>query len=177
MGGAGLAACAAIPVFISPEIGSYFDYVLIGLMLFFPLLDRHWRPPAVPMYFQNSAAWGALSLSAVALLVWKPGYIEPSLSTLLTAALPEEWFFRAYFMTSVGSGFLANIITSALFCALHGLTRGWLIAVLVFAPSLFYGWLYQRTRDLPLLVLTHALSNIVFMIFIADNIAKWLPPG
>lgn len=33
-------------------------------------------------------------------------------------------------------------------------------------PSLVYGCLYQRTRDLPLLVLLHALSNLVFVMFL-----------
>ncbi len=113
-------------------------------------------------------------LTAAGLCAWKPVYLEPGLSTLVTAALPEEWFFRAYFMTRVGSGFPANLIASVLFCILHGLARGWPIAALVFVPSLFYGWLYQRTRDVPLLVLVHALSNIVFMMFIATDVDRWL---
>ncbi len=48
-------------------------------------------------------------------------------------------------------------------------------ALLVFLPSLFYGWLYQRTRDLPLLVLVHALSNLVYVMFLAGYVATWAP--
>ncbi len=113
-------------------------------------------------------------LAGFALLAWKPDYLEPGVSTFLTAALPEEWFFRAYFMSSLGTGVSANVIASVLFSLLHGLTRGWVIAPLVFLPSLFYGWLYQRTRDLPLLVLTHMLSNIVFMVFVTGTFNRWL---
>jgi len=36
----------------------------------------------------------------------------------------------------------------------------------VLGPSLVYGWLYQRTRDLPLIVLLHTLSNLVFVMFL-----------
>jgi len=51
----------------------------------------------------------------------------------------------------------------------------WTVAVLVFVPSLFYGWLYQRTRDLPLLVLVHALSNLTYTLFLAGFVATWVP--
>jgi hypothetical protein len=78
-------------------------------------------------------------------------------------------------MTRLGKGIRANAIASVLFSLMHGLTRGPMAAVLVFLPSLFYGWLYQRTRDLPLLVLAHALSNLVYALFLAKFVATWTP--
>ena len=144
-------------------------------MLFFPLLDAHWRPPVVPLTQRHLFAWAAMLLAAAILLIWRPVYAGYSAAMLLTGALPEEWFFRAYLMTSTGQGWLANIAASLLFSLMHGITWGWIAAILVFTPSLFYGCLYQRTRDLPLLVLAHALSNIVFMMFIAGFIERWLP--
>ena len=39
----------------------------------------------------------------------------------------------------------------------------------------YTGWLYQRTRDLPLLVLVHALSNLIYTLFWADFVATWVP--
>lgn len=104
----------------------------------------------------------------LALVFWRPIHVEFAFATLLTAALPEEWFFRAYFLTSIGTGLPANALTSLIFSLIHGLGRDALTGILVFLPSLFYGWLYQRTRDLPLLVLVHALSNLVFVMFLAD---------
>ncbi len=91
------------------------------------------------------------------------------------AALPEEWFFRGYFIARLGKGIQANAITSVLFSLIHGLTQGWTVAVLVFVPSLFYGWLYQRTRDLPLIVLAHALSNLIYVLLLAGYVATWVP--
>ena len=141
-------------------------------MLFFPLLDRYWQPPTIPTTASHSLAWTALGLSMVLLVVTYPTSLDAAVSALVIAALPEEWFFRAYFMTqldrqmglrSVG----ANLTASLVFSLVHGLSRDWMTALLVFAPSLFYGWLYQRTRDLPLVVLVHALSNLVFALFLA----------
>jgi membrane protease YdiL (CAAX protease family) len=152
------------------------DYVLIGLMLFLPLLDRGWKIPALSRSRWHYLAWAGLLICGVMLLTWQPQQMNFALATLLTAAIPEEWFFRAYFMTRLGQGSRANIITSLLFSLMHGLTRGWTAAALVFLPSLFYGWVYQRTRDLPLLVLVHTLSNLIYILFLAGTYLKIIPP-
>lgn len=144
-------------------------------MLLLPLFDRGWQLPSLPCSRLHHLSWAAITIAGIALLVWRPSVVPYALSTLLMAALPEEWFFRAYFMTRLGQGVRANIIASLLFSLLHGLTRGWTTAVLVFLPSLFYGWLYQHTRDLPLLVLVHALSNLVYVLFLAGPVATWVP--
>lgn len=185
------------------------DYALIGLMLFLPLLDRGWQLPSPPRSRIHRLTWVAMTIAGIALLVWRPSVAPYALSTLLMAALPEEWFFRAYFMTrlqtacqeqvarglgsrrggtvlNLGSPsipsrlavlvfWFPNIATSLMFSLMHGLTRGGMAAALVFLPSLFYGWLYQHTRDLPLLVLVHAFSNLIYVMFLAGFVATWLP--
>lgn len=184
------------------------DYVLVGLMLFLPLLDRGWRVPALPRSRSHHLTWAGLLLAGIVLLAWRPSEIPFAVTTLLMAAIPEEWFFRAYFMarlqtdcveqvtrmersitrgTTSTPGFhfippglhrlvlwFPNVAASLLFSLLHSLTRDWTTALLVFIPSLFYGWLYQRTRDLPVLVLVHALSNLVFVMFFARPIADFM---
>jgi membrane protease YdiL (CAAX protease family) len=151
------------------------DYVLVGLMLFLPLLDRDWRIPSLSRSRSRHLIWAGLLISGIALLVWRPAETPFAVATLLMAAIPEEWFFRAYFMARVGNGWRANLIASLLFSLLHGLTQGWPAAIRVFAPSLFFGWLYQRTRDLPLLVLVHVLSNLIYVLFLAGSMATWFP--
>ena len=163
LGGAALAGCAAVSF-------SAQTYVLVGLMLVFPLFDRAWRPPALSREWHHMGAWAGMLAIAMALLAWRPDYFEFALLALLLASLHEEWFFRAYFMMRIGTGWYANLITSLLFALLHGLTHDIVTAALVFAPSLFYGWLYQRTRDLPLLVLLHTLSNLVFRMFLVERV-------
>jgi membrane protease YdiL (CAAX protease family) len=140
-------------------------------MLFLPLFDQGWRIPALPHSRSHVLGWIALLTAALGLLAWKPAQAPFALSALLTAALPEEWFFRAYFMDRLGGGLRGNILASLLFSLLHALTRDWITAALVFAPSLFYGWLYQRSRDLPLLVLVHALSNLLYAMFLTAGVA------
>lgn len=149
-------------------------YVLGGIMLFFPLADPFWKPPALLQSRRHALAWGAIALPAAALLAWQPTYTSYTAAMVLTAALPEEWFFRAYFMTRMGNGWRANVLTSLLFGFMHGLTWGWMAAVLVFVPSLFYGWLYQRTSDIVMLVLVHGLSNLVFTMFLTHPVNSWL---
>ncbi len=143
-------------------------------MFFLPLLDREWRLPGLPRTQPHVIAWLLLLAMLAAPVAWTPHYPELVLTGLLFTALPEEWFFRAYFMERIGTGWRANLITSALFSLMHGLTRDWTTALLVFLPSLFYGWLYQRTRDLPLLVLVHALSNVMFSLFLTQYVAAFL---
>ena len=150
------------------------DYVLIGLMLFLPLFDHGWRIPPLPRSPSHRLVWAGLLISGIAILAWRPSVAPFALSTLLMAALPEEWFFRAYFMQRLGSNVRANVLASLLFSLLHGLTRGWMTAGLVFVPSLFYGWLYQRTRDIPLVTLVHALSNLVYAVFLAELLASFI---
>ena len=143
-------------------------------MLFLPLLDRSWNLPAFPKYRGSLIALAGFALVITGLLLWQPQSLQYALSTLLLAALPEEWFFRAYFMVQLGSGWGANLLSSLLFSTLHGLRWDWTAALLVLAPSLFYGWLYQRSRDLPLVILAHALSNLLFVLFLAAPVATWL---
>lgn len=111
----------------------------------------------------------ALTMGVLALLY--PQHLASAVSALLIAALPEEWFFRAYLQTTLEThrrfrGLRAILVASLLFSLIHGLSRDWTTALLVFIPSLFYGWLYQRNHDLLLVVLVHALSNLVFAIFL-----------
>ena len=144
-------------------------------MLFLPLADRRWVLPVVRPEPRLIVAWACLAAAGAGLLLWQPAHLIFALATLLFAALPEEWFFRAYFMTRLGAGWRANLMTSLLFSVVHGLSHRWTLAALVFVPSLFYGWLYQRTRDLPLLILVHGLSNLLYVLFVTQLLTM-MPP-
>jgi len=164
--GAVLAGCA---VFIFEGR----TFLLTGLMLFLPLLDRGWRSPKILYGRFNLITWSLCLLCASGILLLHPAMLAMALTTLLLTALPEEWFFRGYFMSrleQVGFNTLyANLGTSTLFALLHVPTQG-LFGLSVFFPSLFFGWVYQRNRDLVLVILLHALSNIVFVIYLRKYI-------
>lgn len=159
--------------------------VLTALMLFLPLIDRTWSMPSLAGDRIRLARWGGLLSLIVLLNLITPGYAMLSITHVLLVALPEEWFFRGYFMMQLdrvihsrgnrtrsptglrlaGSDLSANLYTSLLFALLHTLTQDW-AGILVFFPSLLFGWVYQRTRDIVLVVLLHGLSNVVFFMYL-----------
>jgi membrane protease YdiL (CAAX protease family) len=160
--GAGLLACA---VFIT---GPYRDLLLTALLLFLPLWDTQWRQ-SVPLQIlaAEKSAWALSITFLIALALFT--FLVP-LQTIVTSvaltALPEEWFFRAYLLSAmctltVGS-LHANILTSALFTAAHLPTQG-IIGVLVFIPSLLFGWVYIKTRSIITVVCLHTIANLLYL--------------
>ncbi|MBI3188896.1 MAG: CPBP family intramembrane metalloprotease [Gammaproteobacteria bacterium] len=165
--------------------------VLTGLMLFLPFIDRHWHPPIRMRRAHQSPygahgapyIWLALVVSAITLLVINPQHISTAVMILLLTALPEEWFFRAYFTTQLqkyfagmhtrhsASAWLANIAASLLFALLHTPTQGW-FGLSIFFPSLLFGWIYQQQKSLTLVIALHAMSNLVFIIYIKEFLQK-----
>ncbi|VAX09671.1 hypothetical protein MNBD_GAMMA25-2407 [hydrothermal vent metagenome] len=147
--------------------------LLTALMLFLPLLDRNGLLPEFIFTRIKLLLWGLCLLSASGIILFNPAMLGMALATLILTALPEEWFFRGYFMSRLEqSGFnslYANLGTSILFALLHLPTQG-LFGLGVFFPSLFFGWVYQRSRDLVLVILLHALSNIFFFAYIKNAI-------
>jgi len=146
--------------------------LLIGLMLFIPFLDRQWKLPTLVLVKRQYVIWAGLLAVAGMLLFVRPDKASFFLSSLALAALPEEWFFRAWFMTRLGSiwrsAWLANVFTSILFSLVHLPLHGPSRAFLVFFPSLFFGWLFQRYRDLALVILLHGLSNLLYVIYLVS---------
>lgn len=180
--GAALSACA---VFIDAERNLW----LIGLMLFLPLLDKNLTLPKLLLSPSQLIRSGFVITTGLLLLIVNPDYVNAAMSTLIFAALPEEWFFRAYFMTRLevffrnnepsrtssnrffapASGLLPIMISSALFALLHAPTQGW-FGLSTFFPALLYGWIYQKTQDLLLVILLHTISNLIFFIYLVDFI-------
>lgn len=141
---------------------------MLFLLLALPFVDKNWRWEEGARYPYRVQLWLLTSVLLVLITVMHPSGLKLLLSTVLLVALPEEWFFRAYFMrrleSIVASNLNANVITSLLFAVLHMPSQGW-FGLSVFMPSLVFGWLYQRNRDLMLVVLLHALSNSIFLYF------------
>jgi len=152
-------------VFIYPQR----SLVLTALMLFLPLLDRHWQLPRPNISKYRLILLSLCSFSILILMGLNTDYTTIALTTLLTAALPEEWFFRGYFMMRIENmglrAYQANIITSLLFALLHLPTQG-VFGLSIFVPSMIYGWIFQKSKDIVLVILLHALSNIVFFSYI-----------
>ncbi|MFK5985340.1 MAG: CPBP family intramembrane metalloprotease [Pseudomonadota bacterium] len=138
------------------------------MMLLLPFVDRAWSLPEFHINKTKLIIWSISIISGLLLVTFKPNYATAALGTLVLTALPEEWFFRGYFMMRLEKMGLrpdpANIITSLFFALLHLPTQG-LFGLSVFFPSLIYGWIFQKSKDIVLVIILHALSNIVYFIY------------
>lgn len=147
-------------------------YVLITALLFFlPLLDRQWRPICFYGFKNHFYIWGLIGLCYFSLLIINEEYIAIALNIIVFTALPEEWFFRCYFLQRLElfnkNLWLANGVCSIFFAVLHIPTQGWL-GLLVFFPSLLFGYVYQKSKNLVLVVLLHGLSNLVYIMYLQN---------
>lgn len=110
-----------------------------------------------------------------------------SIATILTAVLLfpvlEELVFRGLFWDLWGffarnkAGLIAsvavkNCFISVCFSLLHAINYGALGAVLVFIPSLWLGWLRERSGSLKVCCLVHVLWNLgyVGVLFLGDTL-------
>lgn len=151
-------------VFLVPE----YYYLFIALLLFLPLLDKGWLLPRLNLKPGLMLLWFLCVCILCVLLFFNPEQLQFVFMTVVLVALPEEWFFRAYLMTRLGKNIQANIVSSIAFSLIHGVTRGRVVGVEVFIPSLLFGWLFQKTDDLISCILVHSISNLLFILFINE---------
>lgn len=102
-----------------------------------------------------------------------PNFLNVTFFQLLLVALPEEFYFRGYFQSTINQVFLTRrkilgvelgwgfIITAAVFAIAHSIVyyQWWHFAI--FFPALLFGYLRERTGSITASVLFHATSNIV----------------
>lgn len=161
-----LTSCAVFNIAIYEYISN--STLLVFLMLFLPLLDKKSIFPNLHFTKKKLTIWLVCISFGLTLTIINNEYLNIIIGTLALTALPEEWFFRSYVMTRIKhmgyKAYQANILTSLFFTLLHIPSQG-IIGILVFFPSLIYGWVFNRSQDIVLVILLHALSNIVFFIY------------
>lgn len=178
LNGAILAGCA---FFIDAER----QLILTALMLFLPLADKNIFRINYKLKKYSFYLWALPLGLIVALLLFEPSKQATIIGIIFLTALPEEWFFRAYFQRRLhlliannnlnlrlSAGMSANIITSLFFTLLHIPIQG-ITALGIFIPSLILGWLYQLKQDIIVVILTHALFNLFFIIFIQEQLQSY----
>lgn len=145
------------------------DWLLPVLFLLLPFVDVRWSMPRIPFARQSLISWVILSVVIILLLLQNTQLVDLFTMMVLLAALPEEWFFRAYLQKRLGNHIAAVLIVSLLFSLMHYITHRSVDAWLVFIPSVFFGWVYKKTDDLILVVLLHALSNLLYYIYLESH--------
>jgi uncharacterized protein len=85
---------------------------------------------------------------------------------LLWGPIVEELVFRAglqKWLVQKVSPYLANCIASGVFALMHYALSGNPVSLAVFVPSLFLGWVYQKTNSLAWVIGVHMLFNLIFL--------------
>jgi len=161
-----------LSIFSLFEVEGPYTYTIVLLMLFFPFVDSKWKKPDLSLR-KISISVCLVYILIIILLVLNLEKWQLIISSLLLAALPEEWFFRGYFLVRIKqilkSSWQANTLTSLAFSLLHLPTQGW-FGLSVFFPSLLFGWLYLKTNNLFLVIGIHALSNTIFLLYLNNLI-------
>ncbi len=142
------------------------DWLLPVMFLLLPFSDFFWRMPHVRWEQRLVISYVILAVIVSVLLFQHTEVLDLFTIMVLVAALPEEWFFRAYLQKRIGNNISAVLIVSLLFSSMHYLTHDSAVVWLVFIPSVFFGWIYKKTDDLILIVMLHALSNLVYYIYL-----------
>ncbi len=124
-----------------------------------------WRPVVTELHwtglhaFEWRRSWGAWGQAAA--------------SQLCVVALPEEALYRGVLQTRFERSFprgmpvlggvitLGNVLTSVVFAVGHVVTRTDPVHLLVFFPSLLFGWLRTRTKSIESGMFFHAFCNLL----------------
>lgn len=152
-----ITACFVVTAYLVDD----YPYILVISLLFLPFLDRDFKIPALANEVRVLKKYGWIPLVVTcALLLAYPAYTSNYLQELFRTALPEEWFFRGYLLSRIGCNARANIFSSVVFSLFHAITRGPMVALEVFAPSLLFGLIFQKSGSLMMCIFTHATLNV-----------------
>ncbi len=103
---------------------------------------------------------------------WTAAGALPALSVMFATGFPEELIFRGMMQTAarplIGAGW--NVLyVSLFFAALHLGYQSFVDLIFVFAVSLFYGWIFERSRSIVGVSIGHGLANAI-LFFVAPNL-------
>ncbi len=129
-----------------------------------------------PVFFFANHLYQTLILKHQLRLSFREGILSVCVSNLLTAAIPEEVFFRGYIQSQLSKvynnrgtlGFVtyANLLSSALFALGHFFINPRPERLAVFFPSLLFGYLREKRGNIYPSVAIHWLSNLIMYIML-----------
>lgn len=160
----------ALTAILTPQ---FRDWLLPVLLLLLPFADNLWRLPHIIFGKRLLISWTVLVTVTSILLFYHSEVLYLFTVMVFIAALPEEWFFRAYLQSRLGNSVAAVVIVSMMFSLMHFIAHNNALAWLVFIPSLIFGWVYKKTGDLVLVVMLHALSNLMYYVYFESFIVKF----
>ena len=169
---------AVLGLFCLTLVAVRLDYltILIVYMMIVPMFDRAWRDISEGHTIYRYAYHARLVCAISIVLLIGPDFNMWlfAISTICLAALPEEFFFRRYLQSKLGNSYVSILSVSAIFSILHMITVSWVMGLLVFIPSIIYGYIFKKTGDLILIILVHGLSNVVYKLYISESINSYV---
>jgi len=94
--------------------------------------------------------------------------LYPIVEELVFRGLVQEFFLGYVFLQKQVLGLSqANIITSILFAIFHLLNHEWFWALLIFFPSLVFGYFKDRHQSVLPCILLHSIYNLGFLTFLS----------
>lgn len=93
--------------------------------------------------------------------------VYPVLEEIAFRGGVQEFLMRQELRGIPGPVSLANVITSTVYAALHGFVWGNAWALLVFFPSLLFGYFRERSGGLGASIVLHAYYNAGFLLVVA----------
>ncbi|ASK29367.1 hypothetical protein CEY12_04305 [Chryseobacterium sp. T16E-39] len=97
-------------------------------------------------------------------------FIIWAINNLLFVVMAEEVLFRGFFQRHLSllniknSGIIAVFVAALSFGALHWL-GGLLYVVYASIAGVMYGWIYQRSKNIALNIISHFVLNLIHIIF------------
>ena len=128
---------------------------------------------ALPIWAIIYALVSAGCLTPVAPFDW-----QAWVSLVVVFPIAEEYIFRGLLMGLFSKYFYpgsflqvtrSNFFASCIFSAVHVLSQSWATGFAVFLPSLYLGWIREKTNSVLLCAATHILWNFGF--FLAATLA------
>lgn len=141
---------------------------LYSLLVFSLLLSRFfdhlWFLPffilLLPLYFLESQRFGLKNVWNLTGLVILPLLLTMDyryIASVFMLAFVEELFFRAYMMK-----YHTNLVVSLLFVIPHFIVYTDIHSLLVFFPSLLFGYIYEKSNSLVFVTVVHGIFNIIY---------------
>ncbi len=101
------------------------------------------------------------------------GKISFSMLNQIPYVFSEEIFFRGFLLQQLNEKFsnvhLNNLVVSILFTIPHVIINPSLFSVLVFIPSIIFGYLFIYTKSIYAPVIFHYFSNIFFQTYLLNS--------
>lgn len=183
----------SMPIFFEMTLYSYiFIYAPLLIPVYVLIVHQKFTLAQLGFTFRNLTLYIFIAIVLGLVIaegeyyIIRPGYLIPDLSfinilkvsivMILFIGFVEELIFRSILQTRLEEAmgmFSGLVITSVMFGMMHSGYGTFYEILFTSLAGFIIGYLFQRTRSLPLIVLIHGLVNI-FLFALIPHLGPWL---